>query len=155
MDSDGLRLCRIQHRTGYNSTGNTWEEETSHSGLQSCGGFVFALFLVLSLRFLPKNSKCSTQEPGHQTCLRFGPGDHCLLAVGAQSLPWNVTERRRHYYLCHWGKTHTEETLKCPQSHIRKQFARCAFLRMETILKRALFYVVFHFSCMHTEAALT
>lgn len=43
---------------------------------------------------------------------------------------------------CVTEEKHTKETLKCPQSHIRKQFARCALLRMETILKRALFYAL-------------
>lgn len=62
---------------------------------------VFALFMFFSLWFLPKKSKSSTHEPGHQTCCRFGPGDHGLLAVGAQSLPWNIMECRRHYYMCH------------------------------------------------------
>lgn len=55
MDSDGLCLGRIQHRTGYNSTGNTWEEETSYSGLKSCAFLcVCFVFVLVSLVFTQK-----------------------------------------------------------------------------------------------------
>lgn len=89
---------------GFNTEWDPTAQETPgrrKQVIQVCGFRVFALFLFLSLWFLPKKSKCGTHEPAHQTCCRFGPGDHCLLAVGAQSLPWDVMEHRRHYYMCH------------------------------------------------------
>lgn len=67
MDSDGLRLCRIQHRMGYNSTGNTWEEETSYSGLQSwaflCVGFVYVLFsLVFTQKLQVQHTRARSSD---------------------------------------------------------------------------------------------
>lgn len=46
MDSYALCLARIQHRTGYNSTGNTCQEETSRSNLHNYHFLVFAFILL-------------------------------------------------------------------------------------------------------------
>lgn len=116
MDSDALCLARLRHRTGYSSTGKTWKEETSHSSLQR---FIF-LCLRWSFWLVPKNSKSSTHQPGQQTRCRFSPGDHCLPAVGAQSLPRNIMQNRSHYHMCHWGtiQTHLKKIFICPQARI-------------------------------------